>query len=130
VWNADYSGKERTMNSHLKPVFLGGGLALLLAGTALSDEGVSVKITNDGTEDIVVTVYDVNAGPERKVLTNERINGFTSVPISVVADATGMANLRWTATSTDSTSPKCGQASAQVANDASVNVHADSTCKV
>jgi hypothetical protein len=118
------------MNSHLKPVLLFGGLSLLLAGTALSDEGVSVKITNDGTEDIVVTVYDVNAGPGRRVLTNERINGFTTVPISVVADATGMANLRWTATSTDSSSPKCGHASAQVGNDGSVNVHADSTCSV
>jgi hypothetical protein len=115
------------MNRHLQSVMILGSLALL-AGTALADEGVTVKITNDGTQDIIVTVYDVNAGPGRVVLTNARINGFTSVPISVVGDATGKANLRWTATSTDSVSPKCGHADAQASNDDSVSVHADSAC--
>jgi hypothetical protein len=118
---------KRQMKRHVKSVVFVGVFALL-AGTALADEGVTVKITNDGTQDIVVTVYDVNAGPGRVVLTNARINGFTSVPISVVGDATGKANLRWTATSTDSVSPKCGHASAQASNDDSVSVHADSSC--
>jgi hypothetical protein len=62
-------------------------LPLLLFGTALGGEGVEVKITNDGTTDILVTVYDMNTVPKRLVLTNTRINGFTSVPVSLVGDA-------------------------------------------
>ena len=38
-------------------------LPLSMIGTALGGEGVQLKITNDGTQDIVVTVYDMNAQP-------------------------------------------------------------------
>jgi len=118
------------MPGQMKTVLILSCLPLLLARTALGGEGVDVKITNDGTEDIVVTVYDMNTTPERVVLTNARINGFTSVPISLVGDASGMANLKWTATSTDPTFPKCGHANTVVGNSASVSVRADSSCSV
>ncbi len=104
------------------------GCLPLLAGPVFADQGVDVKITNDGTEDIVVTVYDMNTRPKRVVLINARINGFTSVPISVVADAGGKAHVSWTATSTDADFPRCGHAAVVVANAASVSVHADSNC--
>jgi hypothetical protein len=101
-----------------------------MIGTALGGEGVQVKITNDGTQDIIVTVYDMNASPRAILLQNARINGFTSVPLSAIADATGRANLAWTATSADTTSAKCGHADTfGLANDAAVNVHADSSCE-
>jgi hypothetical protein len=104
-------------------------LPLLSMETALGGEGVQVKITNDGTQDILVTVYDMNARPQRIVLQNARINGFTSVPISAIGDASGRANLSWTATSTDAASPKCGHDSTLgVANDSAVKVHADLSC--
>jgi hypothetical protein len=103
-------------------------LPLLLAQTARGGEGVEVKITNDGTSDIFVTVYDMNTNPRRIALTNARINGFTSVPLSLVGDANGEAHLAWTATSTDSASKKCGHAEATVSDSASVKVHADSAC--
>jgi hypothetical protein len=104
-------------------------LPLLMAGTALGGEGVQVKITNDGTQDIVVTVYDMNASPRVILLRNARINGFTSVPVSAIADASGRANLSWTATSTDTTSAKCGRDDTLgLGNDSSVSVHADSSC--
>src|ERR1700733_4813030 len=103
--------------------------AFLMTGTALGGEGVQVKITNNGTQDIVVTVYDMNANPHRILLQNARINGFTSVPVSAIADATGRANLSWTATSTDGTSAKCGHDDTSgLRNDSAVNVHADSSC--
>ena len=114
------------MRSHAAILIL-GALPLLAAGTARG-EGVDVKITNDGTQDIVVTVYDMNTSPQRAVLANARINGFTSVPISLVGDATGRANISWTATSIDPAFPKCGHADTVVGNSASVQVHADSTC--
>jgi hypothetical protein len=101
---------------------------LLLASMALRGEGVAVTITNDGAEDILVTVYDKSTNPQRLVLNNARVNGFTSVPISLVADATGKANLSWTAVSAESISPKCGHADTVVGNAASVKVHADSGC--
>ncbi len=115
------------MVSHMRALLF---LSCLLppAGSALGGEGVEVKITNDGTEDIVVTVYDMNTSPERVVLTNARINGFTSVPVSLVGDASGKANLSWTATSTDAVFPKCGHANTAVGNDGSVIVRADSSC--
>lgn len=101
----------------------------LMIGTALGGEGVQVKITNDGTRDIVVTVYDMNAQPQRILLQNARINGFTSVPVSAIADATGRANLSWIATSNDATSTKCGHDDTLgLGNNAAVNVHADSSC--
>jgi hypothetical protein len=104
-------------------------LPLLMVGTALGGEGVQVKITNDGTQDMVVTVYDMNASPRIILLRNARINGFTSVPVSAIADATGRANLSWTATSTDATSTRCGHDDTLgLSNDSAVNVHADSSC--
>jgi hypothetical protein len=105
-------------------------LPLFLASAARGGEGVDVMITNDGTEVIVVTVYDMSASPGRMVLANARINGFASVPISLAGDASGRANLQWTAIGTDPTFPRCGQAHTTVGNADSVNVHADSTCSV
>jgi hypothetical protein len=121
------------MNGHIKTAHIKAAfilaLPLLMIGTALGGEGVQVKITNDGTQDIVVTVYDMNAKPRAILLQNARINGFTSVPVSAIADATGHANLAWTATSTDETSAKCGHDdSSGLRNDSAVNVHADSSC--
>lgn len=104
-------------------------LPLLMTGTALGGEGVQVKITNDGTQDIVVTVYDMNANPRAILLQNARINGFTSVPLSATADDKGRANLAWTATTVDPNSAKCGHAhTLALRNDSAVHVHADSSC--
>src|ERR1700749_2154594 len=104
-------------------------LVFLATGTALGGEGVQVKITNNGTQDIVVTVYDMNAKPRAILLQNARINGFTSVPVSAIADATGHANLSWTATSAGTTSAKCGHDDTPaLINDSAVSVHADSSC--
>jgi len=107
-----------------------GLVSLFSTGVVFGGEGVQIKITNDGTEDIVVTVYDMNTRPRTVILENERINGFTSVPINVIGDSTGRANLRWTATSVDKNSRRCGHDQATVGDDGSLNVHADSSCSV
>jgi hypothetical protein len=124
----EFCREDTNMRSRNRAVLLLSCLPLLLAGTALGGEGIQVKITNDGTEDVMVTVYDMNTRPQKMVLTNARINGFTSVPISLVGDASGKANLSWTATSTDPASRKCGHGQTAASNDESVTVHADSTC--
>jgi hypothetical protein len=104
-------------------------LSLLFLGEAARGaDGVEVTITNDSTDDILVTVYDMSTNPGRMVLTGARISGFTSVPVSLVPDISGKARLSWTATSTDPDFPQCGHASVVVSNADTVNVHADSTC--
>ena len=119
------------MRGKLLAALIVTAIPVLLTGTALGGEDVQVKITNNGTADIVVTVYDMNTKPERVVLENARINGFTSAPIIAIGDASGRANLSWTATSIDTNSRKCGHDdTVGVNNDGSVNVRAESSCSV
>ena len=119
------------MSNKSWPKLLLASLPLMLIGTnALGGEGVEVNITNDGTEDIVVTVYDLNVGPNAVVLSHARINGFTTVRVTVTPGDTGVANLSWRAVSADSSDRKCGRADqVSAANSSSINVHADSTCQ-
>ncbi len=116
------------MRFSVRTAIIIGCLPLFCAGVAMGGEGVQVKITNDGTEDIVVTVYDMNTEPHRVILENARINGFTSLPINVIGDSTGRANLSWTATSIDKDMRQCGHDEVAVSDEAALNVHADSNC--
>jgi len=108
------------------------GITTLLVGRgAIGGDGVDVNIINDGTDDIVVTVYDMTIGPNAVVLAHARINGFTTVPVSVAPDGAGHANLSWTAVTADSNGRKCGHAEDLGLRDASsLNVYADATCNV
>jgi hypothetical protein len=91
---------------------------------------VDIVITNDGTEDVVVTVYDTSTQPNSVVLSHERINGFTRIPVSLAADESGRGNVAWTAVTVDPNSRRCGHASTQGLTDsASVLVQADSECE-
>jgi hypothetical protein len=103
---------------------------LLVSAAAVGGlNGVDVTITNDGTEDVVVTVYDTSTHPNSVVLAHERINGFTRIPVSLSPDDNGQGNLAWTAVSADPASRRCGHAAKQGLSDsASVHVHADSEC--
>jgi hypothetical protein len=104
-------------------------IPLLLVGANAVGDGVAVKITNDSTEDIVVTVYDMTIGPNAVVLAHARINGFTAVPVSVAPDGSGRANLSWTAITADATARKCGHEDSVVLPDSSsLTVHADANC--
>lgn len=103
---------------------------LLVGGFAVGGlNGVDVRITNDGTQDIVVTVYDTTTKPRQVVLSNERINGFTTIPVSLVPDEGGRANLSWTAVTVDSNDRRCDHETQSGLLDASsVHAHADSDC--
>ena len=102
--------------------------ALLLWGSRALADGVPVTITNDGTEDIVVTVYDTTVGP-RAVILSQRINGFTTIPVYMSQDSTGLANMAWTAVTVDPNHRLCGHADRTGLGDsAAVTVHADAEC--
>jgi hypothetical protein len=104
-------------------------LFLVSAAAVGGLNGVDVTITNDGTEDVVVTVYDTSTQPNSVVLSHERINGFTRIPVSLSPDDNGQGNLAWTAVSADSSERRCGHAATQGLSDAaSVHVHTDTEC--
>jgi hypothetical protein len=106
-----------------------GATLLLLGAAARGDGGINLTVTNDGIVDIYVTVYDTSAKPKATVLSHQRINGFTSVPISVSVDAGGQGNISWTAIGVDNSDPQCGHGSSgALSGDANVNVHVDSGC--
>jgi hypothetical protein len=109
-------------------LLLGVTPLVLMSGVAWSD-GVTVNVTNDGTEDIQVTVYDTSIDPKAMVL-SQRVTGFTTVPVTVSQDATGRANLAWTAVTIDPNNRKCGHADRTGLSDAaSVHVRADAACR-
>jgi hypothetical protein len=102
---------------------------LLLCAMARGDDGINLTVTNDGIVDIYVTLYDTSTKPKTIVLSHQRINGFTSVPISVGADSSGRGNVSWTAIGVDTSDPRCGRGSSDgLSGEANVNVHVDSGC--
>jgi hypothetical protein len=112
-------------------IALSAALSVLFAVPApASDSDVDLTVTNNGTTNIFVTVYDMSANPPHmSVMHHIRINGFTSVPISVSADSNGRANVYWTATTVDTFSQRCGRgATSDLDRNAAVKVQADSTC--
>lgn len=118
------------MNLRKLRVFNVGALALMFAGAAaLADDGVQIKIINDNTSDIIVTVYDMNGVPPRIVVTGQRINGFSSVPITVTLGRDGKAHVSWTAVSVDTNSRLCGNADRPALDsDTAVHTYAKTPC--
>jgi hypothetical protein len=102
---------------------------VLIAGNAVGGNGINLSVTNDGIVDIFVTIYDMSSKPSAIVVSHQRINGFTTIPIAVNPDATGRASISWTAISVDDRDRRCGHAEKTGLDDgASVNVHVDSDC--
>jgi hypothetical protein len=110
-------------------IVLGFLLTISVSTTAIGDDMVAIRISNDGTDDIVVTVYDMNAQPQGAVVVSQKINGFAWIPVSVTAGAAGMGHIRWTATSAKAGLRRCGhQDKRGLGNDDPVQVFADSPC--
>jgi len=106
-----------------------GAPFLILCAAALGGDGINLTVTNDGIVDIYVTVYDTSVNPRATVLSHQQINGFTSVPISVSADAGGKGNVAWSAVSVDNSAQQCGHGTRSgLSGEANVNVHVDSDC--
>ena len=118
------------MRKLCQPVVIFGLLLTLSAGaTAIGDDMVAIKINNDGTDDILVTVYDMNAEPPGAVIVRQRISGFAWIPVSATAGRAGFGHIQWTATSAVAGQHRCGQRDMRgLGNDDSVSVFADSPC--
>jgi hypothetical protein len=115
-----------------KPAVILGFLLTLLAGaTAIGDDVVALtlRVSNDSTDDILVTVYDMNADPPGAVIVRQRINGFAWIPVSVSAGRAGFGHVQWTATSAAGGQHRCGQHDMRgLGDDDAVPVFADSPC--
>ncbi len=110
-------------------VILGMLLTMAVSATAVGDDMLSLRISNDGSDDILVTVYDMNAEPPGAVVVRQRINGFAWIPVSVTTDSMGTGHVRWTATSAAPGQRLCGHHGDRgLGNDDSVRVFADSPC--
>jgi hypothetical protein len=107
------------------------GLPLILVSAAAVGglNGIDVVITNDSTDDVMVTVYDMSTHPRSELLSSERINGFTKISVALSPDENGRGNVAWSAVSVDQSSRKCGHAVSMGLTDSqAVSVHADSEC--
>lgn len=102
---------------------------LLGATTTFGDDLINIRVYNDTAEEIVVTVYDMNAKPQRAVLVRQIIDGFAWVPVLVTLGSERTGHVRWTAETTATSFRSCGhQERRGLTNDAMVRAFTDSTC--
>jgi hypothetical protein len=111
-------------------IILGLSLMLLASAEAVADDSVMIRIYNDDADDILLSVYDMNAQPPEAVIANQRINGFAWIPILVAAGAAGKGHLKWVARTVDPDLRRCGNEEMHgLENDAFVYVSVDSSCR-
>jgi hypothetical protein len=103
---------------------------LVLSAAAVADDPVVLRMYNDDADDVVLSVYDMNAQPPEAIISNQRISGFAWIPIALSAGAAGKGHLRWIARTVDPSFLRCGQREMRgVANDAMVYISANSSCR-
>ena len=108
---------------------LGIALALLATFDALGDDMMNIRVYNDTSDEIVVTIYDMNATPPGPVLMRQIIDGFAWIPVSVTPGLQGNGHVRWSAETTGTSFHRCGHAERRrLANDAMLHVFTDSDC--
>jgi hypothetical protein len=91
---------------------------------------VAIRIYNDDADDMVVSVYDMNVQHSDALITTQRINGFSWIPMTLKADAVGKGDLRLIARTVDPDFHKCGYKEVRaVGNDAAVYISANSRCR-
>ena len=111
-------------------IILGLSLMLLASAEAVADDSVMIRIYNDDADEILLSVYDMNAQPPEAVISNQRISGFAWIPVSVSAGAAGKGHLKWIARTVDPSFLRCGYREMHgVANDAMVYISANSSCR-
>jgi|SRR5450631_4348779 hypothetical protein len=91
--------------------------------------GIMLTISNNTSDNLLVSVYDLGASPRQQILANRPIYGNASITVSITEDATGSGHLWWTAMSLDPDMRKCGHDDkANLSDGDTVNVSADGDC--
>ncbi len=105
------------------------GVIVTAGGSALADGNVGVRVLNDTTDNLIVTVYDLNAQPPQPVLSGEIINGNASISISITADSSGRGRVTWNATTVDRDMRKCAHRNRRTISDGgTIRVFANRRC--
>lgn len=107
------------------------GLVLILLGprTTFGDDTLGIRVYNDTAEEIVVTVYDMNATPLGPVLVRQTINGFAWIPALVTPGFEGKGHVRWIAENAGTSFHQCGHAERRGLNDdAMLRISTNSVC--
>jgi hypothetical protein len=108
---------------------LGLALMLLGAGTSFGDDTVEVRVYNDSAEEIVVTLYDMNATPPEPVLVRRIIYGFAWSPASLTPGRDGNGHVKWSAETTGTSFHRCGhREKRKLTSEAVIRVFTDSRC--
>lgn len=111
------------------PARLASTAAIVLASAAAFGQSMIITLSNDSTNSLYVTVYDMNAQPPLKVLVNASVNGNASITVSISPDSSNQGHLFWTATTVDRDMRACGRGNSDELNDGdSVSITADSDC--
>jgi hypothetical protein len=91
--------------------------------------GIMLTISNNTSDNLLVSIYDVGVSPRQTILSNRAIYGNASITVSISEDASGSGHMLWTAMSQDSDMRKCGhEDKANLKNGDTVSVHADGEC--
>jgi len=106
------------------------GLALTLMGSkTFGDDQLDIRIYNDTADEIVVTVYDMNAGSPRPVLARQVIDGFNWLTTSVTPSIGSDGHVTWVAQTVGTAFHRCGYGeSGGLRTNAMVKVFTDSRC--
>jgi hypothetical protein len=107
------------------------GFALMLLGTAptFGDDTLDIRVYNDTAEEIVVTVYDMNAMPPGPVLLRQTIDGFAWIPALITPGFGGNGHVRWIAETAGTSFHRCGHRERRgLTDDAMLHVFTDSEC--
>jgi hypothetical protein len=112
------------------PAQILNGLLLLSVTPAFGDGGMTITINNNTTRNLLVTVYDRNTHPAQKIVSNQTINGFASISVTVATDESGLGHLSWTAVTADPDMRMCGRHDKPGLNDRdTVHVYANTECR-
>jgi hypothetical protein len=91
--------------------------------------GVMLTISNNTSNNLLVTVYDMGTSPRQQVLSSRLINGNGSITVSVTQDTSGRGHVWWTAMNLDRDMRQCGHDDKADLNDGdTVNVFVDGDC--
>jgi hypothetical protein len=108
---------------------LGFALMLLGATTSFGDDTLDVRVYNDSADEIVVTLYDMNATPPQPVLVRQMIYGFAWSPASLTPGRDGKGHVKWRAETTGPSFHRCGhREKRKLTSDAIIRVFTDSRC--
>lgn len=105
-------------------------LPLSLGSVAVfGQDSLMITISNDTSDNLLVTVYDSGTSPPQQILAGRPIYGNASIVVSISQDSSGKGHLYWSATNIDRDMRMCGHDDRPNLNDGdTVRVYADSDC--